>query len=628
MIYPSPDEYQELIQGPRSFFSDPDLQSRIAATNRLGLPRGLSGGFAITYEMAAGGSKKAVRCFKREIQSREYAYQNISSYLAKIHHCPHFVGFEYQPRGIRYKQKLLPCLKMDWVEGETLAVYLQRKETNSSTFANLRDKFSELAKTLARYGIAHGDIQPDNVIVQNDATLKLIDYDGLYVPGLTSAHASEVGLAAYQHPDRSLTSFGPAIDRFSFIVLDVILAAFSAQPSLRQQFPGSDQSLFFEKEDFLDPFGSKRFAAIFAVPQVSSLGKNLAAICLSPIEEVPSVSEFRASINIPTPTRAPRPIKESKEAKERIISALRSAGRPPPASGSTPTTSGNVSWERAALLGWNAIVFTFYLAIFYDVLFFRGQHFLSLVPNGFLVSAEESCEATIARLPSFWDSLAARLTSIDEERRKATVKSLRGLFPIGSCRGKLVKEPSANSLPSAGPTSTPTSSPTGAPEPEPASPRKDFKPAALCIEALTLDRNTWEPMPNESVTEAMSRGYTLETCRALINQEWPTAPTSPSGNSPSPGRFGAASSLELCISALNFDHSDWSYSLGDAVDEAKKRGYSVADCRGAVAQAWGKQTTSPAPMTSKGSKRSPGKRGDTRDLARSSPHLASLMLTP
>ncbi|MBK8008604.1 MAG: hypothetical protein IPK23_09295 [Rhizobiales bacterium] len=212
---------------------------------------------------------------------------------------------DYQAQGLKYNGDHLPCLKMEWVEGETLSVYLRRRGNDAATFHDLREKFAALAEHLEEHGIAHGDIQADNIIVTPEGDLKLIDYDGLFVDGLTTNDASEVGLPGYQHPERSLLHFGPNIDRFSFALLDLTFAALSADPSLRKQFPAGDQALLFDREDYLNPNGSKRFAAAEEIERVSALAANFKKICLASILETPRLAEFREGKNIPTPKRKP-----------------------------------------------------------------------------------------------------------------------------------------------------------------------------------------------------------------------------------------------------------------------------------------------------------------------------------
>jgi hypothetical protein len=64
-----------------------------------------------------------------------------------------------------------------------------------------------LASRLREAGVAHGDLQHGNVLLvpatdTDRLSLKLVDYDGMFVPALTGAQTGEVGHPAYQHPQR------------------------------------------------------------------------------------------------------------------------------------------------------------------------------------------------------------------------------------------------------------------------------------------------------------------------------------------------------------------------------------------------------------------------------------------
>ncbi|QLQ08322.1 MAG: hypothetical protein HZY76_21580 [Anaerolineae bacterium] len=54
-------------------------------------------------------------------------------------------------------------------------------------------------RNLQTHGIAHGDLQHGNVLVAADE-LRLIDYDGMYVPPLSGRESHEIGHRNYQHP--------------------------------------------------------------------------------------------------------------------------------------------------------------------------------------------------------------------------------------------------------------------------------------------------------------------------------------------------------------------------------------------------------------------------------------------
>ena len=89
----------------------------------------------------------------------------------------------------------------------------------------------DLARFLESQQVAHGDVQPGNVMVGSGGrTIQLIDYDGMYVDELKPLGSAELGLRNFQHPQRSSTSWNSSLDRFSFILLNLALRALQLKP--------------------------------------------------------------------------------------------------------------------------------------------------------------------------------------------------------------------------------------------------------------------------------------------------------------------------------------------------------------------------------------------------------------
>ncbi|WP_375762466.1 serine/threonine protein kinase [Bradyrhizobium sp. B025] len=302
MSYPQIVDYNDAVQDPRTF-SDPELKAGQVATTPLGLPLALSGGFALTYTVQSGQKKLAVRCFHREVPDAQNRYARVSSKLRSLG-SNYFVNFDFQPQGIRIRGRSYPIVKMDWAEGKTLSAYLDQTVSNGTAVANLRSRFASLAEYLELSQIAHGDIQNENVIVHNGA-LRLIDYDGMYVAGLPEGRGTEVGHKHFQHPGRTIRLFGPKMDRFSFIVVDLSLEALQADPALHKRFREGGNAIIFNANDFADPSSSEIFRILNGMPAVRESAMRLAAICISPISDVPMLSDFRAGRNVPTPTVRP-----------------------------------------------------------------------------------------------------------------------------------------------------------------------------------------------------------------------------------------------------------------------------------------------------------------------------------
>jgi hypothetical protein len=297
MAYPQITEYQEAVQHPAHAFIDPDLKQGAVAENSLGLPLVMSGGFALTYAVTTPRRKCAVRCFHREIPAIQQKYDATSKKLRSLKiGC--FVDFDFQQSGISVRQKVFPIVRMDWVEGDTLGIWLDKNFNNRRAIEKARADFAVIARFLEKEGIAHGDIQNGNVMVAN-GDIKLIDYDGMFVPGMKPGNGSETGHRHFQHPGRRVSHFGPGMDRFSFIALDLSLRALLEDKSLYPKFREGGETIIFKANDFADPQNSEIFRRLLAMPKLKEQAGSFAAICEAPLVAVPTLDDFLAGRKIP-----------------------------------------------------------------------------------------------------------------------------------------------------------------------------------------------------------------------------------------------------------------------------------------------------------------------------------------
>lgn len=298
MPYPQIVDYNEAVQNPRTAFRDPELQSGQIKENNLGLPLALSGGFALTYTlMSSSGKKLAIRCFHRQTPSAEARYAAITKCL-KAAPNGYFVDFAFQPQGIHVKQNLYPIVRMDWVEGDTLGEFIERYARDASAINRLRENFRQLSAYLEKAGIAHGDIQNGNVMAST-GKLRLIDYDGMYVPGMALGQGTEIGHKHFQHPKRTEKTFGPTIDRFSFICIDLSLHALTVDATLHDKFKEGGETIIFKANDFASPHRSAVFGRLFASQPVKQHAEWFAAICRSDVAAIPSLEDFLTGKSIP-----------------------------------------------------------------------------------------------------------------------------------------------------------------------------------------------------------------------------------------------------------------------------------------------------------------------------------------
>lgn len=320
--FPTGGAYVDALQNTTICFKEPELKGARPRLDRLGRPRPISGAFASVFSLTtASGRRYAVKCFTREVTDQETRYRAISDHLAGLSH-RWKVAFDYLAQGVLVDGRWYPILKMEWVEAASLTQWIEQHLQDRSALAALADHFVALVADLTAAGIAHGDLQHGNMLVTPDGSLRLVDYDGMYVPALAGLSAAEMGHRNYQPPTRSATDFGPLIDRFSAWVIYLSLVALAIEPTLWHQLRERDaEHLLLAEDDFKDPAASPRFPALLShtAPGLRDLAQNVHNLLALPLSRIPEL----AAVDVKTCT------------------TVASVG---PASTSAPPTSGLPTW--------------------------------------------------------------------------------------------------------------------------------------------------------------------------------------------------------------------------------------------------------------------------------------------
>jgi len=283
-------DYQELMQNPGVYLTDPNLKKCQVEKDPNGIPRVRSGGLALTYKLLDNNNNLALRCFHKVSPRREQHYAAISSFLS-THPSSILVSTTYQPYGIRYKGGSYPITLMDWIEGCTLGTFVFKNFNNQKVMLQLTGKFLKLVDEMISLKIAHGDLSHSNIMVKN-GNLMLIDYDGMYVPELRGSESVELGNRSFQHPGRNEKEFGPEIDRFSEIVIYLALKAISISPSIYQIYGTGREGLLFAQSDFIAPDSSDLINDLDKITGLKELIRIFKRICQSDVSNIPSLNEF------------------------------------------------------------------------------------------------------------------------------------------------------------------------------------------------------------------------------------------------------------------------------------------------------------------------------------------------
>jgi serine/threonine protein kinase len=262
MPFPLIDEYMLAVQDTDNFLK---LKGIVPVMNKDNKPYFAAGGFAVVFKMTKGNQKIALKCFTRENKDRKRRFEAISAFLKALA-SEYFVGYEYLANELYVDGTEYDVVAMDWVEGQTLGNYLKEKiaKNDRNALKTISDKMDALAKTLLGLPLAHGDLKPDNIMVNSAGELRLVDYDGMFVPDFEGENSPEMGTPAYQHPLRKESDYHRNLDDVSLLILCCSLRAIAENPLLMQ---GSDgEVLIFSEQDLKAPMKTDTWMHIFTLP--------------------------------------------------------------------------------------------------------------------------------------------------------------------------------------------------------------------------------------------------------------------------------------------------------------------------------------------------------------------------
>ncbi len=324
MKYPLISEYIESIKHSEDNFNV--LSTLRPVYDEAGEIVMSSGNFAVVFKMKDESSGKlyAVKCFLKEQEGRDIAYQQITDELE-------YVSSNYLC-SIKYFQKELfvdstvssdtefPVLLMDWVEGVTLDKYIHQHISDKYALQLITYQFCKMAAWLMTQPFAHGDLKPDNILVTEDDALVLVDYDGMYVPAMQGQKARELGSPDYRHPLRTEDCFNEHIDDFPLALIGISLKAIALDTSLLQNNAKSD-SLLFSESDFKDIGECLMMKSLCALLNDAEFSKLYALFILAHSQQELSAVSFRLFLL----NKVEKPIEEvlsTKATKEDLKDAI------------------------------------------------------------------------------------------------------------------------------------------------------------------------------------------------------------------------------------------------------------------------------------------------------------------
>lgn len=231
--WPTSTDYTQAVQRPEVAFTEPALKSGVVALTPLGMPAVASGQNVVVFKMETSTGQRAVRCFINPPGQGDQRYAALAQYVS-THGCRALSGATWIEQGVQAKSRWWPVVVMAWESGRSLTAMAEDLLDRPDDLRLLARNWIEAVHELQEAGIAHGDLQHGNVLVNPDMSVRLVDLDGVWVPNQTTGPPAENGHPNYQHPARAQNDWGRQVDSFSALLIYVSLLALAADPALER----------------------------------------------------------------------------------------------------------------------------------------------------------------------------------------------------------------------------------------------------------------------------------------------------------------------------------------------------------------------------------------------------------
>jgi hypothetical protein len=283
-LNPTISNYIDALETPEGRFRT--LGEAESLRDARGRVRFFSGNSGAVFPLADG---RMLKCYTRLPRHAEEVY----GYLARVDDtlllpCRLLRG-EIFVHDFSGDGGFFDLVEAGWADGITLETAL-RRASREGGFAELSAEFDRLALELLTREWAHGDLKPDNIILRDDGSMCLVDYDAMWLPALAGERTSELGTPQYQHIKRDEDFFCKAIDDFSVALISVSLRALALAPELYARHNHGDNIILYPDggmalDEVLSVFSehgqwhSMRLAEALRspVPQIDGLREMLAA---------------------------------------------------------------------------------------------------------------------------------------------------------------------------------------------------------------------------------------------------------------------------------------------------------------------------------------------------------------
>ncbi len=279
-----------------------------------GEPLLYAGGNAAVFKVWLAGRPYALKCYTRPGKRNGMLYAYLAArrtpLLCEVRYLPEEL-YIYGPDG---EGAWYDTVLTEWADGDSLGYAVRRALHHRDTerMAALSRGFDAMVAALLSMPWAHGDLKPGNITVGTDGTMRLLDYDAMYIPGIDAPGAPETGTPQFNHPSRNASFFSKSIDDYPAALISAALRTLAADLSFADGADLTDSLLFTPPELFARR--SERYAKALteAARRGDAVTYRLLALLLSPTPALPSLGgiiRFATDGNdaLPAGNTAPEP---------------------------------------------------------------------------------------------------------------------------------------------------------------------------------------------------------------------------------------------------------------------------------------------------------------------------------
>lgn len=205
-----------------------------------GRPVTRQGTCSIIMPLCLGGEKWAVRFWKgirREHMAETIERgKRVNDYIVATG-LPYFFPATFIPDAIATAKGRFPASVMPWSDDPTLEQILTSRQADKSLLDSVARNFLKMAADLHHHRIAHGDLHPGNILVAGDGSLRLIDLDNAYIPGMENIPDKNGARNRYRHHSRRGNGcLSPHLDHYAElrIYTDILAASSRRHPSIQR----------------------------------------------------------------------------------------------------------------------------------------------------------------------------------------------------------------------------------------------------------------------------------------------------------------------------------------------------------------------------------------------------------